>query len=342
MIWVLAVLILSLIFTRLLIEYPRVLNAIDVPNSRSLHSIPTPRTGGVAILTSLLVSGVWWLASRMETFPSDIVVIVAGAILLGIIAFWDDLRTLRPTVRLLSQSVIVVGVLYWNHFFIPESIQEFYTTATNFVLSVGIFFVVVWMINLYNFMDGMDGFAGGMAVIGFATYALIGFREHSVLYACVMAVISASSAGFLYYNFPPAKIFLGDVGSTTLGFGAAIAGLWGWERGIFSVWVPFVIFSPFILDASVTLGRRLMAGKNIFVAHREHYYQRLVQAGWGHRTTVLCGYCIMVFMSAVTLVGSLLPFAQQSAVVLIVVGLYCMLVWVIERRVPSVNVLHSC
>lgn len=153
---------------------------------------------------------------------------------------------------------------------------------------------IVWMINLYNFMDGMDGFAGGMSVIGFAALSLIGLLGGQVDFALVAGVIAAAAAGFLIWNIPPAKIFMGDAGAPVLGYLAAALSLWGVKLALFPLWVSVLIFSPFIVDASYTLLRRLLRREKVWQAHREHIYQQLVQLGWGHKRTVLLAYGLML------------------------------------------------
>ena len=164
---------------------------------------------------------------------------------------------------------------------------------------------VLWMINLYNFMDGMDGFAGGMAVIGFTTLAWLGRADTE--FAAVCMTIAAACAGFLVYNFPPARLFLGDTGSTALGFLAAACSLWGSQAGLFPFWAALWVFSPFIVDATVTLLRRLVRGERVWEAHRSHYYQRLVLLGWGHRRTVLAEYALMLACAGAAILAVQLP-----------------------------------
>ena len=189
------------------------------------------------------------------------------------------------------------------------------------------------MIILYNFMDGMDGFAGGMAVIGFTTLAWLGRAD--VGFSAFCLVVAASSAGFLLHNFPPAKIFLGDSGSTTLGFLAAACSLWGSQAGLFPFWTALLIFSPFIVDATVTLLRRLWHGEPVWKAHRSHYYQRLVLLGWGHRRTVLVEYALMLACAASALLAIQLPPADQTVLAgvwIVIYGLLMMAVAWLERR----------
>jgi UDP-N-acetylmuramyl pentapeptide phosphotransferase/UDP-N-acetylglucosamine-1-phosphate transferase len=158
-----------------------------------------------------------------------------------------------------------------------------------------------WMINLYNFMDGSDGLAGGMAVFGFGAYALGAWLVGDAVLTVVAASIAAAAVAFLAFNFHPAKVFMGDAGSIPLGFLAAALGLVGWHAGHWPLWFPVLVFSPFTVDASITLARRLLRGEAFWRAHRSHYYQRLVQLGWGHRNTALAEYALMAVCGATAL-----------------------------------------
>ncbi|HMV38117.1 MAG TPA: glycosyl transferase, partial [Plasticicumulans sp.] len=170
----------------------------------------------------------------------------------------------------------------------------------------------VWMLNLYNFMDGMDGFAGGMTVCGYATLALLGMAAGDAAYAVLAALPAVAALGFLAFNFPPARIFMGDTGAATLGFLAAGLILYAERSGLFPFWTGLLAFAPFIVDATVTLLRRLLRGERIWEAHRSHYYQRLVRLGWGHRRTVLAEYALMLVCAAAALAGPRLPAAGQA------------------------------
>jgi UDP-N-acetylmuramyl pentapeptide phosphotransferase/UDP-N-acetylglucosamine-1-phosphate transferase len=154
------------------------------------------------------------------------------------------------------------------------------------------------MVNLYNFMDGMDGFAGGMAIFGFGALSLLGWQAGDAGFALVNAAIVAAAGGFLISNFPPARVFLGDLGSATLGLLAATLSLVGSQRGLFPLWLAWLAFSPFIVDATWTLLRRIAHGERVWQAHRSHHYQRLVLAGWSHRKTVLWSYLLMAACAA--------------------------------------------
>jgi UDP-N-acetylmuramyl pentapeptide phosphotransferase/UDP-N-acetylglucosamine-1-phosphate transferase len=157
---------------------------------------------------------------------------------------------------------------------------------------------IVWMSNLYNFMDGSDGLAGGMALIGFGTLSIAAALAGQWPLALACAAIASASAGFLAHNFPPARVFLGDAGSVPLGFLAAGLGLHGVMTGAWPLAVPFLAFAPFILDASATLARRVVRGEPFWKAHRSHYYQRLVLAGWSRRRLAWSAYALMAAAGA--------------------------------------------
>jgi UDP-N-acetylmuramyl pentapeptide phosphotransferase/UDP-N-acetylglucosamine-1-phosphate transferase len=185
------------------------------------------------------------------------------------------------------------------------------------------------MINLYNFMDGMDGFAGGMTLIGFSTLAWLGRADATFTDVCL--IVAAASAGFLIHNFPPAKIFMGDTGSTALGFLTAACTLWGSKANLFPLWIAILVFSPFIVDATVTLLRRLLRGEKVWQAHRSHYYQRLVLLGWGHRKTVLAEYVLMLACAGSAVLAMELPPAGQTWLLVIWVFIYSLLIWGVGR-----------
>jgi UDP-GlcNAc:undecaprenyl-phosphate/decaprenyl-phosphate GlcNAc-1-phosphate transferase len=267
--------------------------ALDHPNERSLHATPIPRSGGLGIL--LGVASAWALTGA----PAPLTV-WAGMLLLLAVSFLDDLKGMPVHARFsvhLAAAVIVIWPLVGT--LGPAG-------AVFVVLSIA------WMTNLYNFMDGSDGLAGGMALIGFCAYglaaALVGAPGSAMLNFCV----AASAAAFLLFNFHPARIFMGDVGSIPLGFLAAALGLDGWARGLWGWWFPFLVFSPFAVDATATLARRALRRERLWQAHREHYYQRLVQMGLGHRGTALAEYALMAAAAGSGLWGIRQPAAIQG------------------------------
>jgi UDP-N-acetylmuramyl pentapeptide phosphotransferase/UDP-N-acetylglucosamine-1-phosphate transferase len=315
----------ALVFSRALSRSTHRLRLLDHPNSRSLHLKSVPRTGGLAIVVSVVIGIlIHWIA--ITGFASRAGLFLGmGLAPLAVISLLDDYRTIAAQWRILVHLWAAVSLLATG--FTPDSLHLpglALPVPGWAALPLALLFTV-WMINLYNFMDGMDGFAGGMAVIGFATLAWLGRSDAG--FAAICLIVAAASAGFLVYNFPPARIFLGDVGSTTLGFLAATCSLWGSKMGLFPLWIAWLTFSPFIVDATVTLLRRLLRGEKVWEAHRSHYYQRLVLLGWGHRRTVLVEYALMLACAGSALVAVPLSPTAQVMLALVWVLIYSLLIW---------------
>ena len=191
---------------------------------------------------------------------------------------------------------------------------------------------IVWMTNLYNFMDGSDGLAGGMALFGFSFYGIAGLMHEDETFAMMNFSVGAAALGFLYHNFYPAKIFMGDAGSIPLGFLAAAFGVWGWQQGYWPFWFPILVFSPFVADATLTLLKRARRGEKLAQAHRSHYYQRLVQMGWGHRNTAIAEYLLMFLAGASALWGIGLDVQWQGSLLAWWGMIYLGLTMWVDRR----------
>ena len=307
----LASVILSAWLTRLLCHPAAPFQILDHPNERSLHERPTPRGGGLAILIAFLVCG----AAVSLFYPiRGLAEITLSIIVVSIVSFLDDRYSVPPIYRFLAHGIAAAVILYGGFSLqkleIPGVTWHWSYVAGSLFSAV----FIVWMINLYNFMDGMDGFAGGMAVSGFGAFAILGWMAGHDAFMAINLIISAAAAGFLIFNFPPARIFMGDIGSSVLGLLAASLSLWGARDGVFPFWIAVLVFSPFIVDATVTLIRRLLRREKIWQAHKTHYYQTLVQAGWGHRKTVLLEYAIMLGCGVTALWGVRAPEKLQAAI----------------------------
>ncbi len=293
----------SLLFCLLLLSRFSPLKILDAPNERSLHEVPTPRTGGVAIMLAILIA--WALQSWLYGMPEAMVWIAASAMLVAGISFVDDLRELSPLVRIIVHALAAIVLIVGGMVMFDGVIGIVFT-----------WFAIVWMLNLYNFMDGMDGFAGGMTLFGFGFLACAGWLTGANAYAIFAMLVAAAALGFLCVNFPPAKIFMGDVGSASLGLISAGFSLWGIRDGLFDWWFPLLVFSPFVVDATVTLIQRMLNRERIWEAHRSHYYQRLVQLGWGHKKTILTEYLLMLLAGCSALVTQQINSPVVAGVVL--------------------------
>ena len=274
----LATFMLALLIVRLLASERFARLVLDMPNERSLHDRPIPRTGGLGLM---LAAGVGWLLFAGGALGG---LMLLGGVLAAVFLI-DDVRGLPVVARVAVQFAAAVAFVAW-HGPLPFWLAP--------LLVIGL----VWSTNLYNFMDGSNGLAGGMAVIGFGAYAIAAHQAGGVDIALASVLVAAAAAGFLLWNFDPAHIFLGDAGSIPLGFLAAALGVLGWQQGHWPFWFPVLVFSTFIVDSGLTLAKRLVHRENAFQAHRSHYYQRLIRMGWTHRDTALMAYVLMAATAA--------------------------------------------
>ena len=283
----------------------------DQPNERSLHAQPVPRIGGIGIVTVAIIVG---LLVGLD------IRLLGATLALALLSLADDWRGLPAAVRFATHFIAATTVV----FTLLDDTSGWWLLAC----VIG----VVWMTNLYNFMDGADGLAGGMTMFGFATYAIAAAWGGDESLAMFCAALAVAAAAFLLLNFHPARVFMGDVGSIPLGFLAAVVGLMGYVRGLWPPWMPVVVFMPFVADASVTLARRLARGERVWHAHRTHYYQRLVRSGVGHMRVALLEYLAM----SGTALGALATIGRDATTQTLIVGLivaaHGAAGWVIDRR----------
>jgi len=299
-----------------------------------LHDTPKPRTGGLAILISITAG----LFLFQEYLGNGLVSILPYALLVICTSFVDDMVSISALLRLGLQIIIATVIA-----FAGLTLEYLTFPGLEFPLPpiIGIpltVIFIVWIVNLYNFMDGMDGFSGGMATIGFGTFAILAYMKGDMNFALINLIVVAATLGFLVFNFPPSRIFLGDVGSTLYGILVALFILWADTKKIFPAWLGIIVFSPFVLDATVTLGRRLLRGEKVWLAHRTHYYQRLVLSGLGHKKTLVLEYIWMLICSLVSIVLFQAGNLTTQIFLLILFALLCIAILVyIDKLTNIVN-----
>lgn len=305
--------------------------ALDYPNARSLHARPTPRTGGAALMAAVMLAGAGALAlvvmQPAERASLACILGLAGAV--AAFSFVEDLRGLSPIVRLLLHASVAWLLL--------QALQvrmdvEFITQPLAATAVTMLF--IMWMMNLYNFMDGIDGLAAGMTIIGFGFLAYH-TRNASPAIPLTALFVACAGAGFLPFNFAPARIFLGDVGSVSIGFLAGGLCAAAVSERVFDLAVPLMLFFPFIIDATATLVRRLLRGERVWHPHRQHWYQRLVLAGWSHRQTTLAEYGLMMTCGILSVIYAASPPVGRMAVLAILAWLVVLVPLVVsaaERR----------
>ncbi|MES1981388.1 MAG: glycosyl transferase family 4 [Pseudomonadota bacterium] len=246
----------------------------EVPQE-PLANAPVPRIGGVGLMAGIftaaalmLSSLAWWMA-----LP-----------LLGLfaVAMVEETRGLPVKLRLLAHVAAACVVVFGSGL-----------AQQNIIFALLVVFAVIWMINLYDLMDGPDGLAGGMTFFGFTMYGLAALMREDHIQALLNFSIGSAALGFLYYNFFPAKVHMGRVGAIPLGFMAGAMGVWGWQQGHWPAWFPFLVFSPFIVDASVTVLKRMLSREKPWLFGAATYFQRLRQLGWEPPYVALLGYALM-------------------------------------------------
>ncbi|WP_168232846.1 MraY family glycosyltransferase [Pseudomonas veronii] len=273
MVWIFFVIAggISLLLTSALRRYALSKSLIDVPNARSSHTIPTPRGGGVAIVLSFLLLLPVLSIFSLLPWASTWGLLGAGAGI-AVLGFLDDHGHIAARWRLLGHFSAAAWALFWLGGVPPLTLfgAVFDMGWIGVVLSL---FYLVWMLNLYNFMDGIDGLASVEAICvclsASLIYALMGFSA----LAWAPLLLSFTVAGFLYWNFPPAKIFMGDAGSGFLGVTLGILSLQAAWVSPSLVWVWLILMGVFVVDATFTLIRRLVRGDKVYEAHRSHAYQ---------------------------------------------------------------------
>ena len=308
---------LAVILTRFMLDRVRVM---DVPNERSSHEVPTPKSGGIAIVATFLIGAIiiFLFAETTQIRTDYFLGFVGSALLVAGISFYDDVMEKSFVVKLVTQVFAVVLALAFG-LVIDRIALPIWGLVTLGWWGYPISFVwIIGMVNAFNFMDGLDGLAGGVAVIVSAFFCAVTFSQGSTFVYITSYAILAGSIGFLAYNFPPARIFMGDVGSAFLGFVfallAIIAARYDHSHTSFLV-MPLLLFN-FIYDTFFTFIRRLAKGEKVYEAHRTHLYQLFNRIGYSHRTVSLFHYavCFTQGLAAVWMVN--IPGAQRMLVFL--------------------------
>lgn len=264
--------IASFLLTNFIKNFAIKKSLVAVVNERSSHKIPTPHGGGIAISVTWFI-GLFYLYFINQIDPTLFYALMFGFII-SIVSFFDDIYELSAKLRLIVQScVAVMGILTMGGL---DSINlGLFTIENQLFTNIFAFFMIIWFINLYNFLDGINGYAGSEAVfLCVAGFIIFGGNHFIVLAVCVL--------GFLFWNYNQAKIFMGDVGSTLLGYNVAIFTLYYGNSESSNLWIWIILFGLFWFDATVTLIRRKLNGEKLSQAHKKHAYQRLTQAGWSH------------------------------------------------------------
>ncbi len=298
--------IISFMITFLIRKVALKHNIIDIPNKRSSHTIPTPRGGGISFFI------VWMLSINLLFFlkviPSNLYFALICVIPIGIISLIDEVISLTHKIRLIVQLLSSILAIYFLGG-IGKIDFGIFSFTENIIINICLVFFVVWFINLYNFLDGIDAYASLEAI--FISIGLILLSRDNIL-----LILIASILGFLYWNWPKAKIFMGDVGSTVLGFTLIIIGVYYNNVNNVNILYWLTLSSLFWFDATITLIRRKLNHENISQPHKKHAYQRITQAGISHLKTGLISVVINIFLIVIVLANkAFMPMAPYLSLI---------------------------
>src|SRR5688572_2625127 len=267
------------LFVYLIRRYAEKRQLFDHPNERSSHVMPTPRGGGLAIVLLVIGTAIW---SMKEAEINHVIVYIVCGIVIAFLGWRDDVSSLSPKIRFIVQGLVAAISIYVLGYFKSVTIPLFGEWQLGFVGIIITFFWILGLTNAYNFMDGIDGIAGGVALAGACAWMFIASNMGNNFVFWIAFAIAAGSLGFLFHNWQPAKIFMGDVASTFLGYTFAVLPLLSADEGGDALMLGTLIMWTFIIDAGVTFIRRSIKRENVFAAHRSHLYQRLVAGGYKH------------------------------------------------------------
>ena len=285
--------IVSLILTPIVIKVSHKLGIVDQPNFRKVHTKPISVLGGTVILLSFLV-GIW-LGHPIET---EVKPLVIGSVLIYLVGLIDDIYDLKPIIKLMGQIVAALVVVYYG---VTIDFISLPIGPTIHFGILGIPITVVWIVaitNAINLIDGLDGLASGVSMIALMTIGFIAILQANIFIIMICSVLIGALLGFLFFNFHPAKIFLGDSGALLVGFIVGFLSLLGFKNITFvSLFFPIVILAVPFIDTLFAMIRRVKKGQHIMQADKSHLHHKFLELGYSHRQTVLLIYSIAILFS---------------------------------------------
>ncbi|MBE6154776.1 MAG: undecaprenyl/decaprenyl-phosphate alpha-N-acetylglucosaminyl 1-phosphate transferase [Firmicutes bacterium] len=301
------------------------INALDMPNERKVHKQPMPRIGGLAIFLSFLLGYMLY-----GTLSTQMLSVLIGGFIIILTGIVDDINPLKAKHKFLCQIVAAAIVVFYGKLFFTNITLLGYTfvfpTLINMILST-IFIVAI--INAINLIDGLDGLASGISSIYFATIAILGFVLNKLggLDVILSLIMLGSTLGFLFHNFPPAKIFMGDTGSMFLGFMIAVIALLGYKvTTITSIIIPILLLFIPIFDTLIAIIRRLIKKESIGKPDKEHLHHQLLRMTSSTTKTVLIIYFINALFSAISILYVLGDHKQAIAMYIVLMIFFLFLI----------------
>lgn len=320
--------IFSFLLTRYIIAFATARDIVDIPNDRSSHTVTTPRGGGLSISLSLIVCLVFVMKTH-NNIPDHLLLFTFCIMLISIIGIVDDLRGLsikiRASLYVLISTVFISTVLNQNIF------ESYYFIILLIIL-------LSWFINMYNFMDGADAISSIQAIVCALPIAIIFSSINQNAFAVFCYGLTASSLGFVIWNWPQAKIFMGDVGSCVIGFVFGCLMIFTYLSNYFSLYIWFILLSFFIVDSSLTLVMRIIRREKWYKAHRSHSYQRVLQMGYSHKklAIIFIIYALLIQWPASYIVYKM---SDVGVYITAVIYIFLMCVWyVVQKKYRQITI----
>ncbi len=306
--------VVSILLTGLIRRYAIRKSLMDIPNERSSHETPVPRGGGLAIVVICLVS-ILFVGYLDLLDQNQVVALIGGGGLVAAIGWLDDHRDVSALFRVVVHFIAAFWTVFWLRGLGPVELG-FTTMDLGLFGSLLAVIGIVWLINLYNFLDGTDGIAAVQAITAGSFSVFLFLSAGATGLALITLVLIGATTGFLFWNWSPAKIFMGDVGSSFLGYFFGALALLGEQSGSVPVLIWSILLALFFWDATLTLIHRFRSGEKWYVAHRSHAYQRFVQMGYSHQKLAL--YFLVI---NVTILWPIAWFAMNYKTSLLVLAL---------------------
>lgn len=312
----------SFLLTLLIRKFAIKKSIIDIPNERSSHQIPTPRGGGFAIIITIYAGLTYLYCSNK--IEEDLFFALLPGIGLSLVGFYDDIKKLNWLIRLGIQflcSMIALVIL--------RGMKPLVGNDINIIWSLGALLGMIWFINLYNFLDGSDGYSS-METIAVSIFLWYFSGSNTLL------VIAFSVAGFIYWNWPSAKIFMGDAGSTTLGFILAVIGIYFHNTDELNLFYWLMLTALFWFDATFTILRRMKYNEKITEPHKNHIYQRLIRGGTSHLKVMLLGLSINIILFIICYITFIFKINIVVGI-LIMIAVFSVFSYYVEIKYPYRN-----
>jgi UDP-GlcNAc:undecaprenyl-phosphate/decaprenyl-phosphate GlcNAc-1-phosphate transferase len=324
-------LVVSATLTPLFAHYGRLRNLVDVPDGMGLHECPTPRTGGRAIALGI-AAGITVGAAMLDI---QLLLALSLNVVLISLAVADEKLDLPRRMRLLVQLGVAAATVGAFAYWAPEPLRSHLTSGAGILLLAAAVIWMTWMVNAYNFLDGVNGIASATAIVAGLALAVLFVRIGDPAGAVVALAIAGAAAGFIPWNLRQGRVFMGDVGSTTFGYLFAFLALRAAARGML---IPAVLpLLPMLFDTTTTLLSRMLKGEQFFsTRHRNHLYQRLAVMGWPHEQVTALWTALAVACSVAALTWSSLTAPARAALLLGLVAIHIAIavqvIWLQRRR----------